>query len=254
MREGEELAPCPFCGGAAKEVEIETCVSPFYAIRCVNPRCRITPWTGYLESREEARDAWSTRTGCPATVPDDGPLECLHAEPPEGADGMSAQAEARAKSVAKAILSDCREIGVDRAREAMVRGIDSACGHVRSAPGQRKPETMSGSTAEIADCRQPMETRAYPMNGNVRSWYLSSYPEDRLGSSINEDATFIGILSSLSLGEDLVCAVGVSEGTVRSRVFNRIGELSGHPASDVYNLWVTCGRVNAFGDVMGEAQ
>lgn len=246
MSEAEALEPCPFCGRAAEEVTIETCVSPFYAIRCVNPRCRISPWTGYRESKQEALDAWNMRHRFIDELQDDDLLECLHADCSEELESLASQAESRAKGVAKAIFSDCREIGVERARDAMIRGIDSACGHIRSSFEQETLEKTEDVAMEVP--------HSAPMGGNVRSWYLSSYPEDPLGSSIKEDASFEGVLRSLSLGEDLVCAVGVSEGTVRNRVFSRIADLSGHPTSDVYNLWATCGRVNAFGDVMSEAQ
>ena len=246
------LEPCPFCGRAAEEVTIETCVSPFYAIRCANPRCRISPWTGYRESKQEALDAWDMRHGCIDEPQDDELLECLHADCSEELASLASQAESRAKGVAKAICSDCREIGVERVRDAMIRGIDAACGHIQSSFEQETLKKTEDVAMEVPMCSQKSVDVSAPMGGNVRSWYLSFYPEDPLGSSIKEDASFDGVLRSLSLGEDLVCAVGISEGTVRNRVFGRIAELSGHPTSDVYNLWATCGRVNAFGDVLGE--
>lgn len=89
-----------------------------------------------------------------------------------------------------------------------------------------------------------------PLHEPVRDWYLSAYPCDPAGGSLVPGVTFSGLLQRLATGANLMEAAGLIDGAARERVFNRIAELTGHPVSDVYNLWATCGHVNAFAGIL----
>lgn len=54
-----ELKPCPFCGGEAKI--IDSIPVGVKAVECCNWSCSIYVRTWWLETEEEAAEAWNRR-------------------------------------------------------------------------------------------------------------------------------------------------------------------------------------------------
>ena len=56
-----ELLPCPFCGGEAKLSHYETFDNDEWAVECMGV-CEIQPATCLFFTKEQAIEAWNTRT------------------------------------------------------------------------------------------------------------------------------------------------------------------------------------------------
>lgn len=61
-----ELKPCPFCGGKAKQIETYKYVGlgksiPQYYIRCDNSDCNLYVATCNRDTKEEATEEWNRR-------------------------------------------------------------------------------------------------------------------------------------------------------------------------------------------------
>lgn len=74
---------------------------------------------------------------------------------------------------------------------------------------------------------------------NIKSFYLSEYPDDELGVELNENATFDGMLNTLLYSKDVYQYIGVTDSLVRERLFERAAERLNKPYDYVYQLWLS---------------
>lgn len=71
----------------------------------------------------------------------------------------------------------------------------------------------------------------------IKNYYLDAFPNDELGKDINPDATFIGLTSALSDGDDVYDYIGVGDSIVRERVFGKLADIMGVPYNVIYKMW-----------------
>lgn len=88
------------------------------------------------------------------------------------------------------------------------------------------------------------------MTSGVRETYMHLYPTDELGVGVDPGVTFGDVLGAMAKGDDFYGIVKVGDSTIRERVFEMIAEASGHSYGCVYDLWVSHGTDNVFGDVL----
>lgn len=73
----------------------------------------------------------------------------------------------------------------------------------------------------------------------LREYYMQTYPSDDLGTEINPDATFMGLIGvMISREENVYEYMGVEDSIVRERIFDKLSELLGIDYDCVYHLWL----------------
>lgn len=70
---------------------------------------------------------------------------------------------------------------------------------------------------------------------NIKEYYTSQFPTDKLGQEINPNATFLGLIGDI---EYVYAYIGVFDSLVRERLFERIAEIMECTYNEVYQLWV----------------
>jgi len=73
---------------------------------------------------------------------------------------------------------------------------------------------------------------------NIQTFYCDAYPTDELGSEINENAQFTGLLNQLYLGGDVYEYLGVDDSIVRERCFAELASSLEADYDYIYNLWI----------------
>ena len=73
---------------------------------------------------------------------------------------------------------------------------------------------------------------------NIREYYVNKYPTDELGVELNPDATLRGLFICLIDGVDIYEYIGVSDSTVRERLFETIAEEWNISYDSVYDIWI----------------
>lgn len=82
------------------------------------------------------------------------------------------------------------------------------------------------------------------LESSVKEWYLSEFPEDDLGQTLNSKATFQGVYDNIKQVCGLYSYLGVSDSLIRERVFQKLAELLEVDYLDVYDTWVHGDEVN----------
>lgn len=73
---------------------------------------------------------------------------------------------------------------------------------------------------------------------NIREFYLNQFDWDELGNEINENSTFVGLLSTLYDGEDIYDYIGVGDSLIRERLFEELANQLNKPYDYVYDMWL----------------
>jgi hypothetical protein len=73
----------------------------------------------------------------------------------------------------------------------------------------------------------------------IKEFYLNTYPTDELGVELNENATFVGLISEMTRGGDVYEYIGIGDSVIRERLFEKLAESLETTYDCVYNLWLT---------------
>ena len=72
----------------------------------------------------------------------------------------------------------------------------------------------------------------------IKQFYLETYPTDDMGKDINDDTTFLGLVTQISLGRDLYDYLGVYDSLIRERLFSELAKQLKTTYDEIYNLWL----------------
>ena len=72
----------------------------------------------------------------------------------------------------------------------------------------------------------------------LKDFYLNTYPTDELGTEINENAHFAGLLNVLYTNGDVYEYIGVDDSIVRERLFSELANSLEVSYDYIYNLWL----------------
>ena len=72
----------------------------------------------------------------------------------------------------------------------------------------------------------------------VKDWYISKYPDDKLGYEIDEKLRFEDVRMILDANMDIYLWLNVEDSIVRERVFFKLAELLNVDYDIVYNKWI----------------
>ena len=94
--------------------------------------------------------------------------------------------------------------------------------------------------------------RVEGMDDNVRSWYGTAYPDDPSGERIDPHATFARLVESFPSddGHDFYVVSGVTDSTVRERVFGELSKRLDCEYSDIHDAWTR--HTNLDPDLLGD--
>ena len=94
--------------------------------------------------------------------------------------------------------------------------------------------------------------RVEGMDDNVRAWYGTAYPDDPSGERIDPHATFARLVESFPSddGHDFYAVSGVTDSTVRERVFGELSKRLDCEYSDIHDAWTR--HTNLDPDLLGD--
>lgn len=94
--------------------------------------------------------------------------------------------------------------------------------------------------------------RVEGMDDNVRAWYGTAYPDDPSGERIDPHATFARLVESFPSddGHDFYAVSGVTDSTVRERVFGELSKRLNCEYSDIHDAWTR--HTNLDPDLLGD--
>lgn len=72
----------------------------------------------------------------------------------------------------------------------------------------------------------------------IKEFYIDKYPTDDMGNDINNDATFVGLVTQLFGDGDVYDYIGVYDSLVRERLFTELANQLKTSYDYVYNLWL----------------
>ena len=72
----------------------------------------------------------------------------------------------------------------------------------------------------------------------IKDFYLNEYPTDKLGTELNQKATFAGLVAVLFGNMDVYDYIGVGDSVVRERLFAELANQLETSYDYVYNLWL----------------
>jgi len=72
----------------------------------------------------------------------------------------------------------------------------------------------------------------------IKEFYIDKYPTDNMGNDINNDATFVGLVTQLFGDGDVYDYIGVYDSLVRERLFTELANQLKTSYDYVYNLWL----------------
>lgn len=75
------------------------------------------------------------------------------------------------------------------------------------------------------------------LNTSIKNWYMVDFPNDELGSTMNNVATFNDLYKALKCGLDPYMVLGVGDSIIRERVFGELAELKGVDYDTIYDMW-----------------
>lgn len=128
------------------------------------------------------------------------------------------------------VTSDIEEADVTM-EDMTDKGIKSAIANYTKKE-ESKSMVMDRLTEEQIDAVRLVEARE-----SVRDWYCASYPEDDLGSSINEKVTFEDTFDCLDNHQNIYECLGVSDSIIRERVFNKLADIMDVDYNYLYEQW-----------------
>jgi hypothetical protein len=72
----------------------------------------------------------------------------------------------------------------------------------------------------------------------IKDFYLNTYPTDELGTELNENINFAGLLNELYTNGDVYEYIGVYDSLVRERLFSELADSLEVSYDYIYNLWL----------------
>ena len=72
----------------------------------------------------------------------------------------------------------------------------------------------------------------------LKDFYLNTYPTDELGTEINDNTHFAGLLNVLYTNGDVYEYIGVGDSIVRERLFSELADSLEASYDYIYNLWL----------------
>ena len=92
-------------------------------------------------------------------------------------------------------------------------------------------ETLDEEDSQVKD--------SDPLSLNIKSWYMSQYPTDEVGKTLNDDVTFQDLFDCLDNYKDVYELLGGdADSIIRERVFEKLAELTDYTYEDIYNQWL----------------
>jgi hypothetical protein len=98
-------------------------------------------------------------------------------------------------------------------------------------------ETSLGSYEHYFRIKEVENNASDTMDTCVRSWYISTFPNDELGVELNW-ITFGELSKVLDERKDVYAALGVGDSLVRERVFQKLAEIMNVEYRYVYEQWL----------------
>ena len=72
----------------------------------------------------------------------------------------------------------------------------------------------------------------------IRTWYITAYPTDDVGPTLDPTVTFADLWQALKQGRCVYAALGGdADSIVRERVFEHLAALLGTDYDRIYTLW-----------------
>ena len=75
-------------------------------------------------------------------------------------------------------------------------------------------------------------------NETVKEWYVATFPDDELGSDLEDGVTFEDVYDCLKGGCDIYSLLKVGDSIVRERIFNELANRRGVSYDTIYDMWV----------------
>jgi len=95
--------------------------------------------------------------------------------------------------------------------------------------------------ARLQELRTIYSNECKGLNKEIKTWYLTNYPDDKLGVELNWDITFEFIYNSMynKIPDfDLYKTIGVYDSVVRERIFGELAILYNVEYEEIYKLYV----------------
>ena len=73
----------------------------------------------------------------------------------------------------------------------------------------------------------------------IREFYSKAYPSDEMGKSINPEATFDGLVQTLSNCQDVYEYLYVYDSIIRERLFEKLSEILDCEYEVIYQRWLS---------------
>ena len=74
---------------------------------------------------------------------------------------------------------------------------------------------------------------------NIREFYVNNYPSDEMGKSINPEATFDGLVQTLSKCQDVYEYMNVYDSIIRERCFEKLSLILNCEYDVIYQRWLS---------------
>ena len=72
----------------------------------------------------------------------------------------------------------------------------------------------------------------------IKDWYMETYPTDECGHFLRDNATFMGLLTTLFTGNDVYDYFGEADSLIRERIFDKLSDITGMVYDEIYNMWL----------------
>lgn len=77
------------------------------------------------------------------------------------------------------------------------------------------------------------------METKIKEWYVKEYPNDEVGATLDEDATFQDLFDALDNYEDVYDVLGgESDSIVRERCFSKLAKIMEVDYNYIYEQWI----------------
>ena len=73
---------------------------------------------------------------------------------------------------------------------------------------------------------------------DIKDWYTKNYPDDEMGSSLNNNIGFKESYNQMKKGKDFYDIVGTTDSVIRERVFSQMAKENKKTYNDIYNTWL----------------
>lgn len=72
----------------------------------------------------------------------------------------------------------------------------------------------------------------------IKEWYLKSYPNDVLGTELNDNVTFYDLFIALDTYQDVYKTLNVSDSILRERIFKKLADIMRVDYGYIYDQWL----------------